>query len=58
VTNTGRVREYIMEPEQFQQLPDTAMLILDDKTATLADCDPSIRRRPSTAHGPYQLPRG
>lgn len=50
----GRVHEYVLEPEQFQQLPETAMLVINDKSVTLGDCDPSIRARPSTATFPYQ----
>jgi len=50
----GRVHEYVLEPEQFQQLPDTAMLVIQDKRVTLADCEPSIRALPLTANRPYE----
>lgn len=50
----GRVHEYVIEPEEFQKLPDTAILVINDKNVTLADCDPSIRGRPSTSTVPYR----
>lgn len=49
----GRVHEYVLEPEQFQQLPDTAMLVIQDKRVTLADCNPSIKALPVTTNRPY-----
>lgn len=54
VTETGRVHEYVIEPEQFQSLPDTTMLVVEDNRVTLADCDPSIRGRAVTATEPFQ----
>jgi hypothetical protein len=53
-TTRGRVHEYVLEPEEFQRLPDTAMLVINDKDVTLADCNPAIRTSPSTATVPYR----
>jgi len=53
-TTYGRVHEYVIEPEEFQKLPETAMLVIDDKAVTLGDCDPAIRTRPTTATLPYR----
>ena len=50
----GRVHEYVIEPEEFQKLPDTAILVVHDKQVILADCDPAIRARPTTATVPYR----
>ncbi len=52
-TNIGRVREHVIPPEQFNNLPDTVMLVIKGKQVTLADCRPTIRALPITSHAPY-----
>ncbi|GIJ63544.1 hypothetical protein [Virgisporangium aurantiacum] len=41
-TSLGRVHEYIVQPEMFQRLEETCMVIVDHRTATLASCDARI----------------
>lgn len=55
-TTRGRVHEYVVAPEQFQDIPDNLMLVVQGKQVTLADCRPSIRTLPITAGGPHELP--
>lgn len=53
--NTSRVHEYVIQPEQFQQLDDLTMLVADGKRATLASCDYRLHRGPQTSPLPLAL---
>jgi hypothetical protein len=53
--NTARVHEYVIQPEQFQQLDDLAMLVADGKRATLASCDYRLHRGSQTSPLPLAL---
>lgn len=48
-TSTGRVHEFVVEPEEFTRLPDGAALVIQGDEVVLTFCDPAIRRRPATA---------
>lgn len=51
-TSAGRVHEYVLEPEVFQQMPDDVMLVIGDGTATVASCQNDLRwsRQVSSRH--------
>jgi hypothetical protein len=51
-TSLGRVHEYVVQPEVFQRLEESCMLIVDHRTVTLASCDTRIPGSPLTATRP------
>ena len=51
-TSLGRVHEYVVQPEVFQRLEESCMLIVDRHTVTLASCDARIPGSPLTATRP------
>jgi hypothetical protein len=51
-----RVHEYVIEPEQFQQLEDHRMLVVADGAVTLASSDFAIRKDPGRSIHPFVAP--
>ena len=51
-TSLGRVHEYVVQPEIFQRLEESCMLIVDHRTVTWASCDTRISGSPLTATQP------
>jgi hypothetical protein len=51
-----RVHEHVVEPEVFQLLEENLMLVVDDRTVTLASCDHTISRLPETSTSPLAIP--
>jgi hypothetical protein len=54
-TNTSRVHEYVIEPEEFQQLDDMVMLVAEGKRAVLGSCDYHLHRDPLASRQPLVL---
>lgn len=55
-TSQGRVHEYVVEPDVFQKMQESMMLVVTNDTVMLANCDPSIRRLPQTSPSPLAIP--
>ena len=49
-TSTGRVHEYVIEPEVFQQMPDDLMMIASNGTVVVASCENKLRRSKQTSN--------
>lgn len=54
--SAGRVQEYVVEPEVFQQLEDEMMFVVAGRTALLASCQASLRRSPVTSKKLLAIP--
>lgn len=48
-TSAGRVHEYVIEPEVFQQMPDHLMMVVANATVTIASCENQLRRSRQTS---------
>ena len=56
-TSAGRVHEYVVEPEVFQQMPDDAMMIIARSMVLTASCANQLRTSKLTStSNVYQLP--
>ena len=55
-SNTQRVHEYVIEPTVFQTLPESTLLAVQARDVKLGQCDPAIRKLPTTAHHLVLLP--
>lgn len=47
--SVGRVHEYVVQPEVFQQLHEDLMLVVDGRTVVLGNSDPAIFGSPAAA---------
>lgn len=55
-TSTGRVHEYVLEPEVFQQMPDDLMLVVSNGTVVVASCQNDVRWSAQTSTDALALP--
>lgn len=55
-TTSGRVHEYVVEPEVFQQMPDDMMLIVARETVVVASCHNQLRWSSQTAKNYLAIP--
>lgn len=54
-SSQGRVHEYVLEPEVFQQMPDGMMFVVFNGSVTVASCQNRLRRSRSTSLAPVEL---
>jgi hypothetical protein len=47
--SSARTHDFVIQPEDFQHLEDYAILLVENKTATLAKCDYRLRNAPQTS---------
>jgi hypothetical protein len=57
-TNTSRVHEFRIEPEEFQHLEEHAMLVVEGKHVTYTSCDYRLRNGRNTSRQALALPPG
>ncbi len=55
-TSTGRVHEYVVEPEVFQQMPDDMMMIVARETVMVASCCNELRWSKQTSKNYVAIP--
>ncbi len=48
-TSTGKVHEFVIQPEEFQHLDEFSMLAVEGKRAILASCDYRLRNNRNTS---------
>jgi hypothetical protein len=54
--SAGRVHEYLVEPEVFQQLDEEMMFVVAGRTVLLASCRQALRGGPTTARDSLIIP--
>lgn len=55
-TSAGRVHEYVVEPEIFQQMPDDMMMIVAKDTVMVASCHNQLRWSKQTSNSYLAIP--